>query len=128
MTSEGDSESDALTAQAETAVHTFLIADVRGHTRFTSEEGDEAAARLAAEFARIARETVAAGGGEVIELRGDEILAVFASSRRAMRSASELQQRLAAHSRAIHRCRCGSASDSTSGKRFRWRAAIGGRR
>ena len=33
------------------AVLTFLIADVRGYTRFTQEHGDEEAGRLAADFA-----------------------------------------------------------------------------
>ena len=40
------------------AIHTFLIADVRGYTLFTQERGDEAAAKLAAKFAGIARERV----------------------------------------------------------------------
>jgi DNA-binding SARP family transcriptional activator/class 3 adenylate cyclase len=74
-------------------VRTFLIADVRGYTRFTLERGDEAAARLAAKFAAIAREVVSAHRGEVIELRGDEALAVFASARQALRAAVALQER-----------------------------------
>jgi len=82
---------DATIAAAE--VHTFLIADVRGYTRFTTEHGDEAAARLAASFALVTREVVSARGGEVIELRGDEALAVFTSARQALRAATELQER-----------------------------------
>jgi class 3 adenylate cyclase len=49
----------------------LLIADVRGYTLFTQERGDEAAAKLAARFAEIAREGVAARAEKVIELRGD---------------------------------------------------------
>jgi len=75
----------------ETQIRTFLIADVRGYTSFTKEHGDEAAARLAAAFAEIAREGVEAREGEVIELRGDEALAVFPSARQALRAAAELQ-------------------------------------
>ena len=75
------------------AIRTFLIADVRGYTVFTAEQGDEAAARLAARFAQVAREGVAARGGEVIELRGDEALAVFDSARQAIRAAVDLQRR-----------------------------------
>jgi len=71
----------------------FLIADVRGYTRFTLEHGDEAAAKLAAKFARIAREGVSDHGGQVIELRGDEALAVFSSVRGALRAAVDLQER-----------------------------------
>lgn len=78
------------------AVRTFLIADVRGYTRYTVEQGDEAAARLAARFAAVTRETVAAHEGEVIELRGDEALAAFSSARRALRAAVALVDAFAA--------------------------------
>jgi YVTN family beta-propeller protein len=76
-----------------TEIRTFLIADVRGYTLFTQERGDEAAAKLAKKFAGLAREGVEARGGSVIELRGDEALAVFASPRQAIRAAVDLQQR-----------------------------------
>jgi WD40 repeat protein/class 3 adenylate cyclase len=72
-------------------VLTFLIADIRGYTAFTRARGDEAAARLAAAFAELAREGVEARGGTVIELRGDEALATFVSPRQALRAAVELQ-------------------------------------
>ncbi|HXJ66182.1 MAG TPA: AAA family ATPase, partial [Actinomycetota bacterium] len=74
-------------------VRTFLIADIRGYTVFTAEHGDEAAARLATRFASAAREVVAAHGGQVTELRGDEALAVFESVRQAIRAAVVLQRR-----------------------------------
>jgi YVTN family beta-propeller protein len=73
------------------SVRTFLIADVRGYTRFTQEHGDEEAGRLAGAFAELARETVLSGGGEVVELRGDEALCVFGSARQALGAAVELQ-------------------------------------
>jgi YVTN family beta-propeller protein len=78
---------------AEAQIRTFLIADVRGYTLFTQERGDEAAAKLAAKFADIAREIVEARGGTLLELRGDEALCVFASTREAIRAAVDLQQR-----------------------------------
>jgi DNA-binding NarL/FixJ family response regulator/class 3 adenylate cyclase len=74
-------------------VKVFLIADVRGYTMFTDERGDEAAANLAASFARVTREGVAGHGGALIELRGDEALAVFKSPREAILAAVELQSR-----------------------------------
>jgi class 3 adenylate cyclase len=77
----------------EAAVRTFLIADVRGYTRFTQEHGDEEAGRLAGSFAELARAAVLSSGGEVIELRGDEALCVFGSARQALRAAVELQTR-----------------------------------
>ena len=84
---------------SDAQIRTFLIADVRGYTLFTQERGDEAAAKLAAKFADIARETVEARGGTLLELRGDEALCVFSSAREAIRTAPDLQQRLpgAAH-------------------------------
>ena len=74
-----------------TTIRTFLIADVRGYTRFTQEHGDGEAARLAARFAELAREAVEARGGRVIELRGDEALAVFDATAQAVRAALEFQ-------------------------------------
>ena len=80
-----------MSVEAESRVLTFLIADVRGYTSYTQAHGDAAAARLAAAFAEIAREGVEAHGGDVIELRGDEALAVFSSGADALRAAVDLQ-------------------------------------
>jgi len=74
-------------------IKTFLIADVRGYTRFTQQRGDEAAAELASRFAAVARAAIEAAGGTLVELRGDEALAVFDSARSALRTAIELQHR-----------------------------------
>src|SRR5918996_1300226 len=76
---------------AETDVLTFLIADIRGYSRYTDEFGDEAAARLAAKFAELVTEEVQAHGGELVELRGDEALSVFTSARQAICAAVDLQ-------------------------------------
>lgn len=76
-------------------IKTFLIADVRGYTRFTLQHGDEAAAELADAFAELTRTLVEKHGGELVELRGDEALAAFDSAREAMRAAVELQARFA---------------------------------
>ena len=74
-------------------LRSFLIADVRGYTRFTNEHGDEAAAQLTGRFAELTRDAVAASGGALLELRGDEALCVFPSARRAIRAAIQLQRR-----------------------------------
>src|SRR2546423_15431319 len=84
----GDPEATA-TPMAEASrspseLRTFLIADVRGYTRFTQQHGDESAARLTTRFATLAREVVEAREGQVLELRGDAELAVFASARQAL--------------------------------------------
>jgi WD40 repeat protein/class 3 adenylate cyclase len=83
-------------AAVEAGIKTFLIADVRGYTRFTNERGDEAAARLATRFAELARGAIEAAGGTLVELRGDEALAVFDSARQALRAAADLQERFVA--------------------------------
>ena len=78
-------------AAHDAQIRTFLIADVRGYTLFTQERGDEAAGKLAAKFADITREAVEARGGTLLELRGDEALCVFSSTRDAIRTAVDLQ-------------------------------------
>ena len=77
------------------AIKTFLIADVRGYTRFTEQHGDEAAGMLAGRFSEITGDVVEAAGGSVVEFRGDEALAVFDSARAAIAAAVELQRRFA---------------------------------
>jgi class 3 adenylate cyclase/ABC-type transport system substrate-binding protein/streptogramin lyase len=81
------------TAPAETELRTFLIADIRGYTSYTEEHGDEAAASLAARFAALVREVVEGRQGFLLELRGDEALAVFTSARQALKAANEIQRR-----------------------------------
>src|SRR5262245_19651290 len=86
------SPSSGAPSRGQTAgIKTFLIADVRGYTTFTQAHGDEAAAELATVFAGLAREIIEGGGGELIELRGDEALAVFDSARQAIKTAIDLQ-------------------------------------
>jgi len=77
----------------EPGIHTFLIADIRGYSRYTDEFGAEAAAGLTAQFVSLVTEDVETHGGEVVEIRGDEALAVFASARQAIRCAVALQAR-----------------------------------
>ncbi len=76
-------------------VRAFLIADVRGYTRYTRERGDDAAARLAARFADLIREGLAGTDGELVDLRGDEAALAFGSVRQALRTALVLQDRFA---------------------------------
>jgi len=85
---------DPLPPTSEAGIRTFLIADVRGYTRYTQEHGDEAAARLAASFAKIVEDVVDGTGGRLVEIRGDEALLVFGSPRDGIRTAIALQHRL----------------------------------
>ncbi|MGH2442190.1 MAG: ATP-binding protein [Chloroflexota bacterium] len=88
----------ALAPESRTELRTFLIADVRGYTRFTQEQGDEAAARLVTKFAAIVRETAGGRSGKMIELHGDEATVVFGSTRQALRAALDLQMRFSQES------------------------------
>jgi DNA-binding NarL/FixJ family response regulator/class 3 adenylate cyclase len=72
-------------------IRTFLVADIRGFTRFTAEHGDEAASSLVAKFADIAAKAVELRDGTLVELRGDEAVAVFDGARQALYAAVELQ-------------------------------------
>lgn len=72
------------------AIFVFLIADIRGYTRYTEGYGDEAAARLATRFAELARAVFERWDGRLIEVRGDEALGAFASARQAVRAAGDL--------------------------------------
>ena len=90
------------------AIRTFMIADVRGYTSYTQTYGDEAAGRLAGEFARITREVVdrrRRGGGSSWR-RGDELFAVFDPARAAIGAASVLQGRCAHEAVAGGEMRC----------------------
>ncbi len=77
-------------------IRTFLIADLRGYTTLSDANGDQAAADVAERFLTIARESVDGHTGTVVEVRGDEVLAVFDSAREALRAALEIQRGVAA--------------------------------
>ena len=100
--------------ESSTLVRTFLIADIRGYTRFTEQHGDEASAKLAARFSEIVRDGVQVRGGELIEIRGDEALAVFDSARQAIRAAMDLESQFAEETDMVSNCpiRVGIGIDS----------------
>lgn len=75
------------------AILVFLIADIRGYTTYTERFGDHAAAKLTTEFAELAGEVVEQWEGRVVEVRGDEVLSVFASARQAVQAAGDLHAR-----------------------------------
>jgi class 3 adenylate cyclase len=104
-------------------IRTFLIADVRGYTLFTHERGDEAATKLAARFADIAREAVKEHGGSVIELRGDEALATFDSPRQAILAAVRAQDWFLDETSPILPSRSPSVSGSMPERPYPWRQA-----
>jgi class 3 adenylate cyclase len=110
----GSTLGGSLNDEQNPLVRTFLIADIRGYTRFTERHGDEASARLAAKFSEIVRDGVQVRGGALIEIRGDEALAVFDSARQAIRAAVDLQNQFAEETDADSNCpmRVGIGIDS----------------
>jgi DNA-binding SARP family transcriptional activator/class 3 adenylate cyclase len=82
-------------AEPASVTRTFLIADIRRHTQPTDPD-DRAASEPTERFVSIARQRVQARSGTIVEVRGDEILAVFDSAREAVRAAVDLQAALAA--------------------------------
>jgi adenylate cyclase len=89
-----DTKPDAVPVARGADLRTFLIADIRGYTRYTREFGDERASAVAVRFAAIVGGVVPEFDGELLELRGDEALCVFSSARQALRAGVELQRRL----------------------------------
>jgi predicted ATPase/class 3 adenylate cyclase/Tfp pilus assembly protein PilF len=90
---------------------TVLVTDIRGYTAFTHLHGDAAGAALASRFAMLAGEAIAAESGRVVEVRGDEVLAVFSSARAALRAATGLQARCAQEASAALPLRAGVGLD-----------------
>src|SRR5205823_12981650 len=89
-----DVEQPGLEAEvrATKEVRAFLVCDIRGYSTFTTQRGAAAAARLATTFTDLSRDAVAARGGGVLGLRGDEVLAAFDSSDQAVRAGLDIQQ------------------------------------
>jgi class 3 adenylate cyclase/tetratricopeptide (TPR) repeat protein/DNA-binding XRE family transcriptional regulator len=82
-------------APVNVPVNVFMLADIRDYTLFTREHGDEAARRLATAFKSIAHAVVQAHEGQVLSAVGDQVTAAFASPRRALTAAMEMQVRFA---------------------------------
>jgi WD40 repeat protein/class 3 adenylate cyclase len=88
-----DVEQAGLEAELSPAgrVQAFLISDIRGYSTFTAQRGAAAAAHLATTFTDLSRDAVTARGGQVLGLRGDEVLAAFESPGQAVRAALDIQ-------------------------------------
>ena len=108
-------------------IQIFLIADVRGYSTYTDAHYDHDAAQLALRFAALAGAAVQTHGGQVLEVRGDEVLAVFPSARAALRAAILLQEQVgqASGTTPNQPIRCGIGSKPV--KRWPCPAAIAGR-
>ena len=88
-----DLEYTGLEAEVTSAgrIQAFLISDIRGYSTFTAQRGAAAAAHLASTFTNLSRDAIVARGGQVLGLRGDEVLAAFDSPVQAVRAAIDIQ-------------------------------------
>jgi class 3 adenylate cyclase len=102
MAEVAESTSDSGMHDRPSALLTFLLADIRGYTRYAAEQGDHAAARLSERFLSLCREVVSSHGGDVFGSAGDQALAAFTSAHAALHSAIALQTRMA-EEQAAHR-------------------------
>ena len=59
-------------------IRTFLFADMRGYTRFTQEQGDDAASALAGRFADLVRERCPSSRASCLSCAGMRRCACFA--------------------------------------------------
>src|SRR5262245_28455792 len=75
---------------------TFLFTDIEGSTRL-AHELDRDYSRVLADSRQLIRSAVEDAGGRQIELRGDELFAVFAEPQPAVDAALRAQRALAAH-------------------------------
>ena len=73
----------------------ILVADVAGYSRLMASDGPGTVAALDAARAAF-RQQVAARSGQVVDMAGDSVLAVFDDAMAAVRAALTVQQQLAA--------------------------------
>ena len=76
---------------------TVVFTDIVGSTAMIEEFGEFRWIELMQMHNRLVRETIAAGGGEVVKSQGDGFMLVFGSATAAIVCAAGLQRRLARH-------------------------------
>src|SRR5262245_50975521 len=82
----------------------ILAADVTGYSRLMQEDDEATVATLGA-CRVIFRERIQAHHGRVVDMAGDSVLAVFAAATDAVRTAFEVQSRLAQQNEALPEAR-----------------------
>jgi class 3 adenylate cyclase/pimeloyl-ACP methyl ester carboxylesterase len=79
---------------ADRVLATVLFIDVVDSTVHASELGDRRWSVLREQFETVVRQGVDAGGGDLVEVAGDDVLATFDGPARAIRSARQLRDTL----------------------------------
>ena len=78
---------------------TILFTDVEGSTALTARKGDEAARALLRAHEQVVRHQVNPHGGHEVKAMGDGFMVAFASARKAVACAAEIQRALGEHNR-----------------------------
>jgi len=81
----------------DSGVRTILFTDIVGSTEMTSRHGDDAAIIMLGTHDHVVRVALGANGGREVKHTGDGIMAAFNSAACAVRGASEIVGKLAAH-------------------------------
>jgi YVTN family beta-propeller protein len=71
-----------------------MLSDIRGFSTYAAIQGVEATAALAGRFQEIASKVIRDHDGEIVDRRGDEVLAAFESARAAIRAAVAFERQL----------------------------------
>ena len=92
-TTEEFMEERGLTAPLPRQPPAIAFLDLTGYTALAEEEGDEAAAEVAADLARVVQETALSHGGKAVKWLGDGVMFHFGDPGRAIQSALDLVER-----------------------------------
>lgn len=82
------------TGQYDNSVRTFLFTDIVGSTDLTQSVGDQKAMAIIRKHNEIVRSAVVYNDGKEVKHTGDGIMACFFSAFKAVRAASDIQQKL----------------------------------
>lgn len=73
-------ETMVFTTRPRASTLTFLFSDLRDYTRYVETHGDDAAARLVADYRAIVRREIARAEGAEVKTEGDSVFVVFQSA------------------------------------------------
>ena len=89
------------TNEPDTALSTFVVADLAGYSALTEAHGDHAAADAATAFCDSVKTLAEAQGGEHVKTMGDGVLLRFADAAAAVEAALEITTELGARHEAL---------------------------
>lgn len=91
LTMEDSASNKKLVEIARNQIVGIVFVDVEGFTRYTADNGDDAAIEMIGKVARLAKKASRVGKGEVVKSLGDGYLLAFPSASQAVRAAVALR-------------------------------------